>query len=272
MLAGSNALAAIGLMRTGRLLRKPEWLGLGVETAGLVWQRLFSETPALAVWRDGRCDHPALLDDYAAMLLACMECLECRWDSDWLERAEQLAALILDRFFDNESDTLYLTPVDHERLIMRPTANTDDAAPAGAALAARGLTRLGHLIGSAEWLALAERVVDAARGDMQRTPAAHAGMLIAARELRNPCPQVLIGGPAGEADDWHVRLTQRPGLHAYRVVSGENALNGLLAEVAGAGSARAVVCLGNHCLEPADGLDQLEARLADAGGERASLE
>jgi len=271
MVAGTNALAAVGLMRAGRLMNRKDWLGLGVETAGLTWQRLFAEPPARAVWREGRSDHPALLDDYAGMLLACMECLECRWDSDWLERAEQLAATILDGFFDNDSDTLYLTPVDHERLIMRPTANTDDATPAGAALAARGLTRLGHLIASAEWLALADRIVDAAGGDMQRTPAAHAGMLVAAGELRNSDPQVLIGGASSDADDWHARLMRRPGLHAYRLPSGETVLPDAFTEIAGVESSRAVVCVGTHCLEPADDFEQLEARLTEADDHRASL-
>jgi len=265
MLAGTNALASAGLMRAGRLLGNKGWLGLGVETASLTWQRLFAESPERAVWRDGRCDHPALLDDYAAMLMACMECLQCRWDPDWLERAEQLAAIVLDRFFDNETDTLYLTPVDHERLIMRPTANTDDATPAGAALAARGLARLGHLIASGEWLDLAGRIVDAARGDIQRTPAAHAGMLIAARELERPQPQVLIGGKSGEGDDWHAQLARRPDVCAYRVRADGDVLPKLLAEVAEAASTRAVVCLGTQCLEPADSFEQLEARLAEAG-------
>jgi len=271
MLAGTNALTAAGLMRAGRLLGNKGWLGLGMETASLTWQRLFAESPARAVWRDGRRDHPALLDDYAAMLMACMECLQCRWDPDWLERAEQLAAIVLDRFFETETDTLYLTPIDHERLIMRPTANTDDATPAGAALTARGLARLGHLIGSGEWLALADRIVDAARGDMQRTPAAHAGMLIAARELEMPQPQVLIGGESGEGDDWHAQLARRPGLHAYRVGAGGELLPELLAEIAESRSTRAVVCLGTHCLEPADSFEQLETRLAEAGTERAGL-
>jgi len=281
MLAGPNALAAAGLMRAGRLQGQRDWIGLGVETANLVWQRLFQAGPGMprpcAVWRDGRRDHPALLDDHAAMLLACLESLECRWDPDWLERAEQLAAAILDRFFDTETETLYLTPADHERLIMRPTANTDDAAPSGAGLAARGLARLGHLIASSEWLALAERIVAAARGDIQRTPMAHAGLLIAAGELEHPSPLVLIGGPerdpdaggVGPADQWHATMARRPGLHCYRVVGDGEELPGVLAEVAGAEDARAVVCVGHHCLEPADTLARLEARLETAFNEPA---
>ncbi|MEX2500112.1 MAG: thioredoxin domain-containing protein [Wenzhouxiangellaceae bacterium] len=264
MLASPNALAAVGLMRAGRLHGRRDWIGLGVETSGLVWQRLFAEAPANAVWRDGRRDHPALLDDYAAMLLACLECLECHWDPDWLERAEQLAASLLDRFFDTETDTLYLTPTDHERLIMRPTANTDDATPAGAGLAARGLGRLGHLIASSEWLALADRIVAAAIGDVQRTPIAHAGLLLAAGELERPQPQVLIGGPGSKPDDWHEVIAKQPGVHCYRVTVNGEVLPGVLAEVADAETATAVVCIGTECLAPANTLDQLEARLASA--------
>jgi len=262
MLAGANALAASGLMRAGRLHARHDWIGLGVETAEKVWQRLFTANPPKAVWRDGQRDHPALLDDYAAMLEACLECLACHWDADWLERAEQLAAAILDRFFDTGSDTLYLTPIDHERLIMRPTANTDDATPAGAALAARGLARLGHLIGNGEWLTLAGRIVAAARGDMQRAPLAHAGLLLAASELEQPRPQVLIGGAGDEADTWHSALSRRPGIHCYRVTGDDPPLPGNLAEVADADEARAIVCVGTRCLEPATTRDQLEARLA----------
>ena len=262
MLAGANALAAAGLMRAGRLQAKPAWIALGVETASKVWQRLFAVSPPNAVWRDGRRDHPALLDDHAALLGACLECLACHWDADWLERAEQLAAAILDRFFDTGSDTLYLTPADHERLIMRPTANTDDATPAGAALAARGLARLGHLIASSKWLTLAERIVTAARGDMQRAPLAHAGLLLAAGELEQPRPQVLIGGAGDEADAWHSALSRRPGVHCYRVTGNDPPLPGNLAEVAEADAARAIVCVGTRCLEPATTRDQLEARLA----------
>ena len=261
MLGGANALAASGLMRAGRLQGNPDWIALGVETAARVWQRLFAAMPASAVWRDNRRDHPALLDDHAAVLGACLECLECHWDVEWLERAEQLAAVILDRFFDTESDALYLTPVDHERLIMRPSANTDDAMPAGAALAARALARLGHLIGSGEWLTLAARIVAGARGDMQRAPLAHAGLLLAHGELEHPRPQVLIGGEDPAADEWHAALTRRPGLHCYRVTGGESGLPGYLAEVAACRDARAIVCVGTHCLEPATTRDQLEARL-----------
>ena len=263
LVAGWNAHAAAGLMRAGRLLDQMEWCNLGAETVDRVWERLFAEPPARAVWRDGRSAQPALLDDHAALLLAGLERLATRWDSEWLARVDTLAEAILDRFFDTATDTLYLTPHDHERLILRPTANVDESLPAGAAVAALGLLRLGHLTANAEWLDLARRIVDAAMGDVQRAPGAHAAMLTAARELRSPTPQVLIGGPPGEADRWHARLGQRPELHGYRVSPGAM-LTGPLGRVAGAEQPVALVCAGMRCLEPASSLDDALARLRDA--------
>lgn len=263
LVAGWNALAAAGLMRAGRLLDETDWMNLGAETADLVWHRLFATPPARAVWRDGQSAHPALLDDYAALLMAALERLETNWDADWLERADTLAEAILDRFFDTDSDTLYLTPADHERLIMRPTANADESAPAGAAVTARALTRLGHLTANAEWLDLAGRIVDAARGDAQRTPAAHASMLLASLEIRAPRPLVLIGGPDGPADDWHRSLRRQPELHCFRVRDAET-LTGPPGRVGGSGEAVAVVCAGMRCLAPAGTLDAIHERLAQA--------
>jgi hypothetical protein len=250
-------------MRAGRLLDNDDWMRLGAETADRVWQRLFAEPPAQAVWRDGRSAHPALLDDHAALLAAALERLETDWEGDWLERADTLAETILDRFFDTGSNTLYLTPVDHERLVMRPTANVDESVPAGAAVAARALARLGHLTANAEWLDLAGRIVDAARGDVQQAPSAHASMLLASLEIRAPRPLVLIGGPAGPADEWHRRLRRDPDLYCFRIRHGRT-LTGPLGRVGGSGEAVAVVCAGMRCLEPADTSEALDERLAEA--------
>ncbi|MCA1779549.1 MAG: thioredoxin domain-containing protein [Xanthomonadaceae bacterium] len=265
MLASWNALTVIGLARAARALDRPEWAQLACDTHAIVWQRLFDDDQVHAVWRDGRRAHPALLNDFASMLLACLETLACRWNTEWLDRADWLAGQIRDRFSDFGSGTLFLTPADHEALIMRPTANTDDATPAGAALAARGLLRLGHLTANPEWLELAGRALDSAAGDIQRSPMAHASLMLAAAEYARPVAQVLIGGTGPLADQWFAELSRRVNLHCYRIVSDEPDLPGPLADLARAERDIAVVCIGNRCLAPAHNAAQLERRLAEAG-------
>ncbi|MDT8448757.1 MAG: thioredoxin domain-containing protein [Wenzhouxiangellaceae bacterium] len=273
MLAGLNALAAAGLVRAGRLLGRDDWTGRGETIADRVWERLFAEplrsgAGPRAVWRAGRSAHPALLDDHAALLFAATELLQARWRDDWLERAEALAGRIRENFHDAATRTLFLTPHDHERLPIRPTANVDDATPAGAAVAVRGLARLGHLTGNADWLEMARGIVAGCAGELQRAPMACASMLLARREIDDPLPLVLIGGGDDRARQWHARLRGRPDVHCYRVERSDTTLPGPLAGVAGRPETIAVVCLGMRCLAPItefdDLVDELARQLGDA--------
>lgn len=183
LLASVNALTAIGLRRAARAMARPEWAVFATETLETVWQRLFATEPPHAAWRDGRAGGPALLDDWAAVLLAMVEQLADRPDPDGLQRAETVAEGLVQRFVDRESGMAWLTARDHEGMIMRPRAAIDDAAPGGAGLAARALLRLGRLSGDAHWQELAGRICAAAGDDCRRAPAAHATLLVALNEL-----------------------------------------------------------------------------------------
>jgi len=268
MVASWNALTAAGLLRAGRLLGQPEWIEAGCETLDRIGERLLDAQPPHSVWRNGRSAQVALADDLAGVLLAITERLAARWDRTWLTRAMALAEDLRTRFFDPDGPTLYLTPTHHEPLPMRPSAYLDESTPSGAALAVQALGRLGHLTADPGLLELAAGIVAGARGDMERMPAAHAALLQAAREFEDPVPQVLIGGPDGDADDWHAELSARPDLWVYRVAAGDDDAPGALAELAKAASPRAVVCLGSRCLAPAGSRAQLERRLAEARDHR----
>jgi len=183
LLASVNALTALGLLRAARALERSDWIEIATGTLETIWQRLFAEFPPKAAWRNGQTGGPALLDDWAALLLAIVEQLAGRPDPVWQQRAETLAEGLDERFVDTESGIAWLTPRDHEGMILRPRAAIDDAAPAGAGLAARALLRLAVLTGEPRWHALAGRIVAAAGDDCRRAPAAHATLLVAAREL-----------------------------------------------------------------------------------------
>jgi len=264
MLAGPNALAALGLARAGRALVRPEWIKAASRLIELIRERQFSDRPAHAVWRDGRAGHPALLDDYAALLLAELELLMHHWDGERLHDSIALADEMLERFHDAARQTFYLTPRDHEALLIRPTATADEATPAGAALALRGLDRLAHLTGDAR---LNRRIDDALTGaaaEASNAPDAHAALIGAGLARARPGPSVLIGGPGSEPAEWHARLLARPGLRVYRIPPGDSDLPGPLAEVAAFEDAGAIVCVGHQCLAPARGEAALNARIEEA--------
>jgi uncharacterized protein YyaL (SSP411 family) len=64
----------------------------------------------------------------------------------------------------------FFTADDHEALISRPKSFSDEAIPAGNAIAARALLRLGYLLGEPRYLAAAERTLRAAWPALQQVP------------------------------------------------------------------------------------------------------
>ena len=262
MLAAPNALAAAGLARAGRLLGHNEWIEEAAIVLEAVGERLGRGTAMQAVWRSGRgAAQNALLDDRAAVLLAALELLGCRWEREWYETAVEQARAILDRHVDASGDALYLTPSDHEGLVFRPPALTDDALPSGAGMAALGLARLGHLAGEAEWTERARRIVERAAGEMLQVPTSHVTLLRARRELDEPAPQVRLGGDADTTADWARTLRRSPDWTCLHVPPGEAGLPEALEPLADRDRPTAIVCTGRTCSEPLHDLESVRQRL-----------
>jgi uncharacterized protein len=159
LIAGWNGLAIENLMLAGRRLRRPEWCEQAAATLDAVAVKLFGQDPPRAIWRAGRSAHPATLEDHANILVASLEVLAWRFEMRWLNLARRIGRRILGQFIDDDSGAMYLTPIDHEHLITRPLALADDATPAGAGQAVRGLTRLAHLTGDMALEQAAERAL-----------------------------------------------------------------------------------------------------------------
>jgi len=262
MLASSNALAAIALARAGRALQRRDWIDRAETLLQRVLERHFGGAVAVAIWRDGRTAASALLDDYAATLLALLELLQHRWDHERLDRAVALAETIEQRFQDPATGRLFLTPINHEALLMRPGAGSDDATPAGAALAIRAWTRLGHLLGESRWLAASKRALATELGSAEQAALAHAALIAAGLESARPQAQVLIGGNDDTAALWHSRLLQHQRLQCYRVTGPAAPLPEPLASAARWPAARAVVCHGTTCSAPLDRWQAIASELA----------
>ena len=165
-----------------------------------------------------------------------------------------LADALLERFEDTEEGGFFFTSHRHETLIHRPKPYGDDALPAGNAVAARALQRLGHLLGETRYLDAATRAVRAAWPQVAELPYAHCAMLDALEEYLEPPQIIVLRGEATEARRW-LRLCQAdhaPLRMAFAIpidVPGDApALPGLRAERrAPERGVLAYVCSGTQC-------------------------
>ncbi|HKS93218.1 MAG TPA: thioredoxin domain-containing protein, partial [Gammaproteobacteria bacterium] len=145
VLTSWNGLMIGGMAIAGRLLESPACIESARKAVGFIRSRLWQNGQLLASWRNDQARLPAYLDDYALLLDGVLELLQARWDSGLFDFARQLADGLLVRFEDKERGGFWFTANDQEIPLYRPKTFGDESLPAGNAVAARVLLRLGHV-------------------------------------------------------------------------------------------------------------------------------
>ena len=267
ILTAWNGLMLRGMALAARLLEEPALLASAERALAFVRARLWRDGRLLATCRDDRAQLRAYLDDYAFLLDAQIELLQTRWRNADLEFAVQLAEALLAHFEDRDNGGFFFTAHDHETLIHRPKPFGDDSLPAGNAVAARALGRLGHLLGEARYLDAAERTLRAAWPQLAELPSAHNAMLDALEEYLEPPLQVVIrAGTEADGAEWLrvARGAGDPALLAFAIPPDAGALPGALANRSpGERGTVAYVCRGTSCSAPAHTPAELLARVQE---------
>jgi len=170
VLAGWNGLMIGALGFAGRRCERPDFVAAAERAASFVLKTMRTDGRLRRSWRDGRVGGPAYLDDYAFLADGLLDLHEAGGDDRWRDEAGALMD-VLDRHYAAEGGGYYLTSDDHEALLARPASPVDQAVPAGAAVAARALIRLGRVD-------RAKACLDAAAGLMRQAPQATTSMLL----------------------------------------------------------------------------------------------
>ncbi|HTV79660.1 MAG TPA: thioredoxin domain-containing protein [Steroidobacteraceae bacterium] len=266
VLVSWNALLIRGLAIAARALGRGDWADAAAQALGFIRRSMWRDGRLLATALGDEAHLAAYLDDYAYLLDAILELQQVRVRSDELRFAGELAQVLLERFQDVKDGGFFFTADDHEQLIHRSKVFADDATPAGNAVAALALQRLGHLLGRPEWLAAAERTVRAGWRGIEQRPQGHVAMLAALEELLEPPQIIIVRGAPAQVEEWRGQLAR---LYAPRrlVLPVPNDLEDLpaaLAEKPGHPQAVAYVCSGSTCGPPVTSLAQLIVSLRPA--------
>jgi uncharacterized protein len=266
VLASWNALAISGLATAARCLNRDDYAAAA--TAALQYLRRVH-------WRDGRllatsahgeARLAAYLDDYAFLLDAILELAGVRFSAEELAWAGELADVMLRHFEDEEAGGFFFTADDQEALISRPKSFSDEAIPAGNAIAARALLRLGYLLGEVRYLQAAERTLRAAWAALLKYPEGHASMLLALEDYLYPPQIVILRGEASAIQPWLRELNAvfAPRRWTLAVPADATGLPQAIASKPATAGALAYVCRGSQCTAPISALDALLEELDDA--------
>jgi uncharacterized protein len=261
ILTSWNGLAIAGMATAARVLDRADFAESATRAVDFIRQHLWRDGRLLAVHKDGQSRFAAYLDDYAFLLDALIELLQTRWRSSDLQLAIALADALLAHFSDNEHGGFYFTADDHEQLMHRSKSFGDEAVPAGNAIAAQALTRLGLLLGEPRYLDAAARTLRAAWSPLQQYPHAHSAMLVALAEHLDPPEMVIIRGEIGEAARWREALRKKysPTRLVFAIEADATGLPETLAGKRALDTTVAYVCRGTSCSEPIRALASLLA-------------
>jgi uncharacterized protein YyaL (SSP411 family) len=261
VLTSWNGLAIAGMATAARALGRADLAESATRAVDFIRDQLWRDGRLLAVHKDGQSRFAAYLDDYAFLLDGLLELLQTRWRSADLQLATTLADTLLAHFTDSGHGGFYFTADDHEQLMHRSKSFGDEAVPAGNAIAAQALTRLGLLLGETRYLDAAARTLRAAWTPLLHYPHAHAAMLVALAEHLDPPEIVIVRGPAQEAAQWRDALTRKysPSRLVFAIEADAATLPPAIADKRALDATVAYVCRGMTCSEPVRALAPLLA-------------
>ncbi|MEA3410640.1 MAG: thioredoxin domain-containing protein [Pseudomonadota bacterium] len=268
ILTSWNALMIRGMAIAARRLENPALAGSVCRAVEFIRTTLWRDGRLLATCKDGRAHLNAYLDDYAFLIDALLESLQLQWRAEHLDLAIGLADTLLAHFEDRESGGFYFTSDDHETLIQRPKPIADESMPAGNAIAALALNRLGLLLGETRYIEAAERTVAFAESRVAAAPQAHAWMLIAAKELATPPNIIILRGLPDRMLEWEalVAKTYAPDCMVISIPGQTTDLPESLAAKSPRGEVVGYHCVGVTCSPPIDNPATLLERLGIGSG------
>ena len=258
ILTAWNGLMISGMAKAGRLLDRDDFLDSAEEAIEFIHDKLYIKNRLLANYKDGKAKLMAYLDDYVFLIQGLLEFLQARWNSKYLNFAIELADTVLEYFEDKKDGGFYFTANDHEKLFFRPKPAMDDAIPAGNAIAALTLNRLGHLLGETRYLQSAEKSLLHFHHAMNQIPYAFCSLLDALDEHITPAIIIVIRDEIKNKEQWlSVKISRTENILLFFIPKTVSNLPGLLSNHAYEQGGIAYLCQGNTCYPPATSPEQL---------------
>ena len=273
ILTGWNGLMISALALTARKLGVPELAETALNSLRALRAAVWRDGRLLAVHAGGDAYLPAYLDDYAFLADAALGVSEACGSAEALHWAIEWAEALISHFQDIENGGFFFTAHDHEALIHRPKPFADEATPAGNAVAARTLQRLGWILAEPRYLVAAESTLQAGAESMRRIPHAHASLALALEEFLHPPTLIVLRGATSVTQAWQQRIqaVKTAAVMIFAVSDPADDWPDALAAKPAHGKICAYLCRGTQCDEaPYHDLAALLERLTATPQDRAT--
>ena len=263
ILTSWNGLMIRGMAIAARALGRDDYAESATHALDFIRSTLWRNGRLLATCKDGQAHLNAYLDDYVFLADAILELQQTRFRPDELQFARELLEVVLQHFADPAGGGFFFTSDDHETLMHRSKSFSDEATPAGNAIAAFVLQRMGYLLAETRYLVAAQNTLRAAWAAMEKYPQGHTSLLTALEEHLDPPESIILRGDSGKIEAWRRELAKlyAPRRMIFAVPADAAPLPAAFSDKAPRGAAVAYVCQGSTCSAPIEDLGELLKRL-----------
>ncbi len=258
LLADWNGLLIRALAEAGRYFANSEWIEMAAA----------SYTSVTAYKKDGRLPHsigngrglyPALLSDYAAMVLSAVSLFEATGNTAYIDDAKAWLG-VLEKWYGDGDGSYFLTAADATDVPVRIRGDSDEAVTSATALTIEAVHKLALLTGDMDLMERSHTIAAAATGRVSSMQYGQAGIITAAALVLQPIKLVVHG------DGRFVTVANRiPDPRRVDVMTAAGVTGGLTAMPDGSTardtSSGATLCTGTTCLPPITEPQALEESL-----------
>ena len=212
ILTGWNGLMMASFAEAGRILNRPDYIGVAEKNAHFILDQLLQDNRLLRSWNAGKAKVEGYLEDYSFYADALLALYQATFNPKWFVEAKKLVDIIHEQFFDDKGN-FYDTGDHHEKLIIRPKILEDNAIPSGGSMATKVLLTLATYTGEKKYRTAAEKALQKITGFMERYPNGFGNWLSALDFYLTPTKEVAIIGDVGGED---TRSLLKVALGTYR--------------------------------------------------------
>jgi uncharacterized protein len=159
-----NAMMLSTLAEAAAISGRAEWLAAAIECGEFLWNELRDSTGRW--YRSWQAEaqpparHMATAADHAALVEAFTRLGEASGEARWINRAREVADVLLDHFFDPIHGGVFTVADDAEQLVARHKDVLDTSMPSANSTAAIALMRLGALTGESRYNEHSDRIIE----------------------------------------------------------------------------------------------------------------
>jgi hypothetical protein len=204
ILTAWNGLMLSAFARMYQIDRKNVYREVIVKNIAFIKENLYDDGHLLRTYNRGKAKYQAYLDDYAFLIQGLLDAYEALFETSYLEWAYELSEYTNSNFWDDDKYGYFYTSLEQVALIERLKDEHDASLPSGSAIMMANLLRFYSITESAEFLAIAEKILKKYGKRIVSNPYGYASYLLGFDfYIQKPKEIVLVIPPENSAEEYY---------------------------------------------------------------------